>query len=533
LNRKKLGACLTVAVVAVGAVLALGIFNQTINRATPQRNNSNSSRYETPPSEWHSPPKTVIGEGSGVESASYVVFGRDTDGDNVAEEIYTKSGDTGKIMFSGADAATVMEKTIENIPHGRSGSIFVKAGTYPFQDNLVIDGENHPGLSIVGVSGPLRGKGTIFDFQGKCGIRIENHAGIKLEGLCLKSTSGGTPPYGIEFEDVDFGMSVLERVIITGDFQRALYAKNAYSGNGVRVEQCKIVAKENCPAVILEDASQWDFSDTWIWGAGATGVAQHGVKVRNGSKPKTEQISFYNCHIHHLGGDAFNVDADKFRSVSLVATFIELCRNAFHFLSDSDSEIRHVSGRAGGLSENYFKAPAGSTGIELSVINVGYKRRNDLGDNLGDNPIHVQSGRNFEPNDIVLRNSQWFKALSSSGDERTLFTLDADNNLRFIGYHYTDFKEPIRLLGDASINAKGQTIHSVGELRADNAYADNLMIENMYDLDPQTSAPAGAEAGTVAMSDGTNWDVDGDGYAELAIYNGSSWLVLENMRTTY
>jgi len=111
--------------------------------------------------------------------------------------------------------------------------------------------------------------------------------------------------------------------------------------------------------------------------------------------------------------------------------------------------------------------------------------------------------------------------LRLGGDVRATSDLELEGTLKNpLGGEKVDITEP------NGINLSGPTY-------ADNVTADNVKINNFYDLDPLASAPAGAEAGTVVMSDGTNWDVDGDGYAELAIYNGSSWLVLENMETTY
>jgi len=113
LDHKKLGACLTVAVVAVGTVLALSVFNQNSNQvAFQKRNSSNSSRYETPPNEWHSPPKVSIGQGFGVKPYDYVIF-QGSEGD-----YYAMSGDNGRIMYEGSNASTVIQNAVDSLSRG-------------------------------------------------------------------------------------------------------------------------------------------------------------------------------------------------------------------------------------------------------------------------------------------------------------------------------------------------------------------------------------------------------------------------------
>jgi len=64
--------------------------------------------------EHHSPPSVVIEPGSAVEAASYIIF-HDDEG-----FVYAKSGDTGEIVNSDTDAATVINwARLHNI-RGRS-----------------------------------------------------------------------------------------------------------------------------------------------------------------------------------------------------------------------------------------------------------------------------------------------------------------------------------------------------------------------------------------------------------------------------
>ena len=75
--------------------------------------------------------------GSFVETASYVIWGEDTDNDGVADMIYAKNGQTGEIEFSGTDAATVVQQTINAL--GEGGKIYVAEGLYIITKKIQID----------------------------------------------------------------------------------------------------------------------------------------------------------------------------------------------------------------------------------------------------------------------------------------------------------------------------------------------------------------------------------------------------------
>jgi len=54
------------------------------------------------------------------QPASYIIFGRDTNGDGVYDIIYAKNGMTGEIEFNGTDAATVIQSTLNALTSGRT-----------------------------------------------------------------------------------------------------------------------------------------------------------------------------------------------------------------------------------------------------------------------------------------------------------------------------------------------------------------------------------------------------------------------------
>jgi len=62
------------------------------------------------------------------QTASYIIFGEDTDNDGVYDIIYAKNCTTGQIEFQGTDAATVIQHAINQLTNG--GKIFIKNGVY-------------------------------------------------------------------------------------------------------------------------------------------------------------------------------------------------------------------------------------------------------------------------------------------------------------------------------------------------------------------------------------------------------------------
>jgi len=93
--------------------------------------------------EHHSPPPVVIEPGSGVETASYIIF----HDEEVPKNYYVKNGNTGEIMGSNTDAATVINGVIGLLTNG--GRIYVKGGLYNITatiedqnvNNITLEGE--------------------------------------------------------------------------------------------------------------------------------------------------------------------------------------------------------------------------------------------------------------------------------------------------------------------------------------------------------------------------------------------------------
>ena len=93
--------------------------------------------------EHHSPPPVVIEPGSGVETASYIIF-QDDEG-----WVYAKNGSTGEIEFSGTDASEIINDAIGNLASGR---IFFKKGTYEVGESIQFESADSVWTSSQGVN---------------------------------------------------------------------------------------------------------------------------------------------------------------------------------------------------------------------------------------------------------------------------------------------------------------------------------------------------------------------------------------------
>ena len=62
---------------------------------------------------------------------------------------------------------------------------------------------------------------------------------------------------------------------------------------------------------------------------------------------------------------------------------------------------------------------------------------------------------------------------------------------------------------------------------------DGNVIANSVRLKPLSSPPSTAEVGSMAMTDGVKWDVNGDGKAGIVVFNGTHWLTMLSLETTF
>jgi hypothetical protein len=126
-------------------------------------------------------PETVVEAGSGVETASYIIFQENG-------MIYAKNGKTGKIEFSGADAATVIQSAINALTNG--GKIFIKAGTYTLTAPLLFDDGDYMNKEWI-----LSGEGIATKFYCNTAnvnaIEIKNATRVTLENFRIECGSSG------------------------------------------------------------------------------------------------------------------------------------------------------------------------------------------------------------------------------------------------------------------------------------------------------------------------------------------------------
>jgi len=148
----------------------------------------------------HSPPTTIIEQGSGVETANYIIFGVDSDGDGVLDEIYAKNGLTGEIEFSGTNASKVIQSAIDALGV-EGGKIFVREGTYVINTKIII----RKGIIFEGISPyatVLKAGGGFTDYI----LEIESNYGewdkrSAVKNLKIDSAGIGTSSGGIHIVD--------------------------------------------------------------------------------------------------------------------------------------------------------------------------------------------------------------------------------------------------------------------------------------------------------------------------------------------
>ena len=68
-----------------------------------------------------------------ANTADYIIYGEDLDGDGIADIIYAKNGKTGEVEFKSDDASEVIQYAINN-----GYSIHIKSGTYQINDKIHI-----------------------------------------------------------------------------------------------------------------------------------------------------------------------------------------------------------------------------------------------------------------------------------------------------------------------------------------------------------------------------------------------------------
>jgi parallel beta-helix repeat protein len=182
----------------------------------------------------NSPPVTVIEEGSGVEPASYIVFGVDTNGDNIADEIYAKSGDNGAIAFSGNNAAAVIQAAINALPNG--GKVLIKRGIYSITASINLASN----IALVG-----EGPGTVLripdgfnaDLNVIYGSNVSRVlvANLKIDGNKANNSSGTM--HGIYLSSVTYSEvrgCWVENMWSYGIYLRSSSNNNIISGNIVQ-----------------------------------------------------------------------------------------------------------------------------------------------------------------------------------------------------------------------------------------------------------------------------------------------------------
>jgi len=141
--------------------------------------------------------------------ASYIIFGRDTDGDGVYDIVYAKNCTSGQIEFSGTDAAVVIQQAIDALPT-IGGTILIKSGIYYCNDDISLKS----GVRLVGESIPRWISATVY-----YGTRLHfaTEKRIKIYG------SESEPLRGIEIAYLYLSQDDKSSFAINGHYFHGLY----------------------------------------------------------------------------------------------------------------------------------------------------------------------------------------------------------------------------------------------------------------------------------------------------------------------
>ena len=128
------------------------------------------------------------------QTATFIIFGKDTDGDGTYDIVYAKNCTSGQIQYGGdwdaggidgSNASAVIQATIDALTSG--GTIFIRGGVYGITQ---IIGISHDGISLIGegmdvtVLRDMSGLSPIIGTNSKSHVRIED---MTLDGNAIST----------------------------------------------------------------------------------------------------------------------------------------------------------------------------------------------------------------------------------------------------------------------------------------------------------------------------------------------------------
>lgn len=211
----------------------------------------------------------TIEPGSFTETASYIIYGEDTNNDGIMDIIYGKNGKTGKIDFRSTDAASVIQNAIDALTNG--GKIYIKRGSYQITSIIELNSNVH--VIGEGVSTHLfcqSGLEAIFrvkaDNSDITGVRIENiyFDGIDrtgaLAGILLESVNANLHEIdiiGCYFGRLDVGVKLngtssykVEHVLLAFNNFGGFYGSNTRAIHLSNCNEIRIIGN------IIEDETE-------------------------------------------------------------------------------------------------------------------------------------------------------------------------------------------------------------------------------------------------------------------------------------
>ncbi|RLC68525.1 MAG: hypothetical protein DRI26_10025 [Chloroflexi bacterium] len=341
------------------------------------------------------------------QTASYIIFGRDTNGDGVYDVIYAKNCSSGEIEFSGTDAATVIQQAIDALPNS-GGRIFIKAGEYIIssaiqinKNYITIEGESPINTCLKLADGA---NCNLIEFTANWGLIRIRH--LELDGNKANNVAGSGIYHGGYngiYEDLvihDFkehGIEILETGGTNNRFIMVESYNNDKSGFYVRKGDQRYLlcrAFSNGEYGMQLYGSVQYVIEPFVFGNGLSGIYVTGgaVRILGGN------IATNNRHGIHLNATEAGINIFEIRGVLIRENSKESANtyDAIHLEGDGPPWIS-----VGIISENIID---GSTDHRhgIYIHNIGVRRvlisDNDVRFASVSEPIYVAGGT-----DIMIR----------------------------------------------------------------------------------------------------------------------------------
>jgi len=327
------------------------------------------------------------------QPASYIVFGRDTDGDGVYDIIYAKNGTSGEIEFSGTDASTVIQQAINALPNGK-GRILIKNGVYSINQTIYL-----PRIDEYK-------KGESFELIG------ESRFGVKFIVKDVELPDGVLSISGLSKDERAWNI-VIRNLVIQPETtptktMRGILAKHA---SFLKIENVAILdfSPKGAGIFLMNVWDSW-ITNNILQSNGNPDTGEGSLTLDSGLILTGSETSDYDCNWIYIKNNHFDYGKPYSIRVSGWAHRIWICDNSFHGAADVDYGIygqRLYRSWIVNNNFNSFNIAAIYLALDANYLNIISNTFTDLGDGctairLNTSPDYVSGSSKIAYNDITL-----------------------------------------------------------------------------------------------------------------------------------